>query len=59
MGHKINYVLKVLDAGMPTVRKALQQAGITVESIVQVHKEEVPDKPDKEEKQVQTTKPVS
>ncbi len=36
----INYVLKVKDAKLTDVQKALQQAGIQVRSIQEVHKEE-------------------
>jgi hypothetical protein len=35
----INYVLKVEDAKPVAVQKALKEAGITVRSIQQVHKE--------------------
>lgn len=36
----INYVLKVKDAKAADIQKALQQAGIQVRSITEVHKEE-------------------
>ena len=36
----INYVLKVKDAKLADIQKALQQAGIQVRSIQEVHKEE-------------------
>jgi|OpeIllAssembly_1097287.scaffolds.fasta_scaffold04638_4 hypothetical protein len=36
----INYVVKVKDAKLPDIQKALQQAGIQVRSILEVHKEE-------------------
>ncbi len=36
-----NYMVKVTDAKMPAVKKALEAAGIEVRSIIQVHKEEV------------------
>lgn len=36
----INYILKVKDAKLVDVQKALQQAGIQVRSIIEVHKEE-------------------
>ncbi len=36
----INYILKVKDAKLTDVQKALQQAGIQVRSIQEVHKEE-------------------
>ncbi len=36
----INYVLKVKDAKLVDVQKALQQAGIQVRSILEVYKEE-------------------
>lgn len=35
-----NFVLKVEDAKLPDVQKALQQAGIKVRSIIEVFKEE-------------------
>jgi hypothetical protein len=34
-------MVKVTDAKMPAVKKALEAAGIEVRSIIQVHKEEV------------------
>lgn len=36
-----NFLVKVTDATMPQVRKALQGAGIEVRSIILVHKEEI------------------
>jgi hypothetical protein len=36
-----NFVLKVEDAKLPDIQKALQQAGIKVRSIIEVFKEEV------------------
>lgn len=36
----INYIVKVKDAKLVDVQKALQQAGIQVRSILEVHKEE-------------------
>jgi hypothetical protein len=36
-----NYMVKVTDAKMPAVKKALEAAGIEVRSIIQVHKEEI------------------
>ncbi|UCF31695.1 MAG: hypothetical protein JSV26_04630 [bacterium] len=36
-----NYMVKVKDASLPDVRKALQGAGIEVRSILLVNKEEV------------------
>ena len=35
-----NFLVKVTDAKMPAVKKALEEAGITVRSIIAVHKEE-------------------
>jgi hypothetical protein len=35
-----NFVLKVEDAKLPDIQKALQQAGIKVRSIIEVFKEE-------------------
>lgn len=37
----INYILKVQDAKMSDIQKALQAAGIKVMSIIEVFKEEV------------------
>ncbi|MDA8078405.1 MAG: hypothetical protein M0Z79_05645 [Nitrospiraceae bacterium] len=36
-----NFVLKVEDAKLPDIQKALQQAGIKVRSIIEVFKEEI------------------
>ncbi len=36
----INYIVKVKDAKLTDIQKALQQAGIQVRSILEVHKEE-------------------
>jgi len=38
-----NFLVKVTDAKMPAVKKALEEAGITVRSIIAVHKEESAD----------------
>ena len=38
-----NYIVKVTDAKLPDLQKALEQAGIKVRSILEVFKEEVPD----------------
>ncbi|MBF0559261.1 MAG: hypothetical protein HQL08_10825 [Nitrospirae bacterium] len=35
-----NYIVKVTDAKLPDVQKALEQAGIKVRSIIEVFKEE-------------------
>jgi hypothetical protein len=35
-----NFMLKVEDAKLPDIQKALQQAGIKVRRIIEVHKEE-------------------
>jgi hypothetical protein len=35
-----NFLVKVTDAKMPAVKKALEAAGIEVRSIIAVHKEE-------------------
>lgn len=37
-----NYIVKVADAKLSDVQKALEQAGIKVRSIVEVFKEEAP-----------------
>lgn len=36
-----NFMLKVEDAKLPDVQKALQQAGIKVRSIIEIFKEEI------------------
>jgi hypothetical protein len=36
-----NFMVKVEDAKLPDVQKALQQAGIKVRSIIEIYKEEV------------------
>lgn len=36
----LNYIVKVKDAKLPDLQKALQQAGIQVRSILEVFKEE-------------------
>jgi len=40
---KSNFLIKVTDAKMPEVKKALEGAGITVRSIIALHKEEIAD----------------
>jgi hypothetical protein len=35
-----NFLVKVSDAKMPAVKKALEEAGIEVRSIIALHKEE-------------------
>jgi len=35
-----NFLVKVTDAKMPAVKKALEEAGIEVRSIIALHKEE-------------------
>jgi hypothetical protein len=42
MTTQINYVLKVRDAKLAAVKKALSEAGIDVVSLVEVFKEETP-----------------
>jgi hypothetical protein len=42
MATQINYVLKVRDAKLPAVKKALSEAGIDVVSLVEVYKEDLP-----------------
>jgi hypothetical protein len=41
MAVNLNYILKVVDAKPSEVQKALEQAGIRVRSIMEVHKEEI------------------
>jgi hypothetical protein len=36
-----NFMVKVEDAKLPDVQKALQAAGIKVRSIIEIHKEEI------------------
>jgi len=36
-----NFMLKVEDAKLPDVQKALQQAGIKIRSLIEIFKEEV------------------
>ena len=40
MATNSNFLVKVTDAKMTAVKKALEEAGITVRSIIAVHKEE-------------------
>lgn len=40
---KINYILKVEDAKLSQIKKALEGGGVKVVSIVEIHKEEVKD----------------
>ena len=40
MASKANYILKVSDAKLADVQKALKDANINVLSIVEIHKEE-------------------
>jgi len=41
MATKHNFMLKVIDAKMGDIRKALKEAGINVASIVEVYKEDI------------------
>ncbi|MEK7279282.1 MAG: hypothetical protein AAB090_01385 [Nitrospirota bacterium] len=41
MAVKINYMVKVVDAKMTDVKKALEAGGIKVSSIIETYKEEV------------------
>ncbi|NQU08621.1 MAG: hypothetical protein HQ583_08670 [Candidatus Abyssubacteria bacterium] len=43
MPTKHNFMLKVIDARMSDVRKVLKGAGINVVSIIEIHKEEIPE----------------
>jgi hypothetical protein len=45
MATQINYMLKVRDAKLAAVKKALSDAGIDVVSLVEVFKEELPAPP--------------
>lgn len=40
MATNINYIVKVLDAKITDVKKALEAGGITVSSIIEMYKEE-------------------
>ncbi|MBF0345085.1 MAG: hypothetical protein HQL06_12755 [Nitrospirae bacterium] len=40
---QINFMLKVEDAKLPDIQKALKGAGIKVKSIVELHKEGIPE----------------
>ncbi len=44
-----NFVVKVEDAKLPDVQKALKEAGIKVRSIIEVYKEDVGGEQKKEE----------
>ena len=44
-----NFLVKVSDAKMPAVKKALEEAGIEVRSIIALHKEETGTVEEKEE----------
>ena len=43
MATNSNFLVKVSDAKMPEVKKALEAAGITVRSIIAIHKEDTAD----------------
>ncbi len=43
MPTKHSFMLKVIDARMGDVRKVLKDAGINVVSIVEIHKEDIPE----------------
>jgi len=45
MATQINYMLKVKDAKLAAVKKALAEAGVEVVSLVEVFKEELPAEP--------------
>jgi ribosomal protein L11 len=40
MATNANFLVKVTDAKLPDIQKALQQAGINIRSIIEVYKEE-------------------
>lgn len=40
MATKTNFILKVQDAKLPDVQKALKEANISVISIMEIHREE-------------------
>ena len=42
MAANSNYIVKVTDAKLTDIQKALEQAGIKVRSIVEIFKEETP-----------------
>ncbi|MFQ5455463.1 MAG: hypothetical protein ACE5EA_04550 [Nitrospirota bacterium] len=41
MATKINYMIKIIDAKMGEIKKALEAGGIKVNSIIELHKEEI------------------
>jgi hypothetical protein len=41
MAVSLNYILKVVDAKPAEIRKALEQAGIRVRGLAEIHKEEI------------------
>ena len=41
MAVSLNYILKVVDAKPAEIRKALEQAGIKVRGLAEIHKEEI------------------
>ena len=49
MATNSNFLVKVTDAKMPAVKKALEEAGIEVRSIIALHKEETGTVEEKEE----------
>ncbi len=50
-----NFMVKVEDAKLPAVQKALKSAGIKVKSIVEIYKEDTePKKEPKEDKNAET-----
>ncbi|MBI5119068.1 hypothetical protein HZA56_21600 [Candidatus Poribacteria bacterium] len=50
MPTKHNLMVKVLDARPADVQKALKNAGINVLSVIEIHKEDVPEPASKEPK---------
>ena len=49
MATNSNFLVKVSEAKMPAVKKALEEAGIEVRSIIALHKEEAGGGEEKEE----------
>jgi hypothetical protein len=59
MATQINYMLKVRDAKLAAVKKALSGAGIEVVSLVEVFKEELPAEPAQEPAEAPSGTPPS
>jgi hypothetical protein len=58
MSKKINFVLKVTDAKLLDIKKALEAKNIKLDSIIEVYKEEITD-PSASAKPADTPKPAT